>query len=390
LEDLKGAILADIDGVTADPEMKFFVEDLVNYLVNKNDFNTLVKLEKVTSTGDKPLIEKAVNDAEKIRQRKSSPKLSPSKSEAEEKIFTEGAMFEAPLTGEEPMSRNDQLFDLTRRSPLENLTARILMNRYTKSELVRIYSNVYNDSPEGKTKEQIADGLISALEQDGFILPTTTRGLGMKKRSPKGQFVKHKNALKKLQEKSVIRGRGLQDTVGGRCADFGRYCIYLPHLELNFLSIRRKRLPHQRQAKTIRGGFEQVPITPQFTELLMDIIEDQGISKTQFLSLPLEERTLLKTILDKSKVEYDNLTTEEEDDEELMLDDTSYIENRFEIVRGQILAGNDNPQLFTELEFLLRQLKQQGKLGDDVGRVFSPLNRVMGVPAPRGLPMISV
>lgn len=86
-------------------------------------------------------------------------------------------------------------------------------------------------------------------------------------------------------------------------------------------------------------------MTSKFKDLLMNIIETGKLDQQEYNQLSNEDKKTID-LLFKNNVIY-KLHNQEELDKMI---------NRFNIVKGEIMIGNDNPQLLKELKYLILSL----------------------------------
>jgi len=130
---------------------------------------------------------------------------------------------------------------------------------------------------------------------------------------------------------------------------FGRYIIHRHHLSDNVVMLRHK-----------RGGaivsHPTTKVTPKLSQIFKTIIKNQKPSYDQMSSLSKDEHSYLHKVLHDSKLD---------DQLEISSPDKSVQEqenDRFEILKGEIRAGNDNAQLVKEFKLLLLKLIQEGRI----------------------------
>jgi hypothetical protein len=160
-----------------------------------------------------------------------------------------------------------------------------------------------------------------------------------------------------------IYGRGIREnTHSDTYCEFGKYKLHMPSLKNNILSLKYKS----------RGVISSIPkqiISPEFTEFLIELIREGKINNSLYKTLNQIDKKLFFTICKKSQIDETlgithNLLT---DDEEEKL-------NNFIKLKGEIMSGNNNPQLLRELRSYVLDFYKDSKLRKD--EAFSLLSEI--------------
>lgn len=167
------------------------------------------------------------------------------------------------------------------------------------------------------------------------------------------QFGKQGNGIVKKQKRNFTKivGKGIQLPEQKKTyLEFGKYAISIPALENNVLT-----------AKYVVNGatIPSMPsqrITEKMSDLLHNFINTQHLDKKQFEKLEHQDKKLFFKLMKGSGLNssYDikiEKTKEEEQEEE-----------RFELVKGIYIAGNDNPQIKEELKHFIIKFMNDGRL----------------------------
>jgi hypothetical protein len=182
------------------------------------------------------------------------------------------------------------------------------------------------------------------LENDRLgSLPTEwrdaiTQGAGVKKtKKPKRQYG------------GKIIGYGIKAKQENRYEDFGRWIIHMPSLRRSVLNLK---FPSQ-------GAIPKMPqkaIGKELTEFLLDTVEGGRINNRLLEKLPEGDQSFFKSLARQAGILHQN-------EEELKDEDFE----RFELLRGQVMAGNDNAQILKEMKVLLIKLVGNNKIPKQQG-----------------------
>ena len=166
--------------------------------------------------------------------------------------------------------------------------------------------------------------------------------------------VKNKVQPKYISRQKMI-GKGISLNETPKYIEFGKYCISIPHLNNDILRVKYK--------KTMVDvpNFKN-KISTDFVDFLENFIDTQKINDRQLEKLSKEEQKIFKKLINKSgldvkyKVKYykDEIDKQEED--------------RFNLVKGQYIAGNDNPKVKDELRKFIIKFMMEGKITKKEGQ----------------------
>ena len=158
--------------------------------------------------------------------------------------------------------------------------------------------------------------------------------------------------LKYIQGKSVqgfrhhvIYGRGIQKSTAERYREFGKYVIHIPSLKKSILNLKFKS----------RGFIPQIPntlISEDFREMIENILENQRLPVHIFNKLSKNEQKLFEKVAQMAEIDdVLGIKVDNSENKEAL--------KRFEILRGQLLAGNDNEEIRKELKaYILRFMNE--------------------------------
>jgi hypothetical protein len=208
----------------------------------------------------------------------------------------------------------------------------------------------------GFVKTKIGDDLFPALDYPEVM----KRGFGMKNRQLKHNDELHAQAqlnsmprvafqVKKKGRPPVKIGKGIdvqipQDTY----KTFGKHLIHYPALRDDYkLSIK-----YPSRSKNV--GKVKV-VSPEYRELLMDMLERGVLSDRMYDKLVDEEKQHFNQAVKASGLmETIKLKPVDEDKKDLV--------ERFKVLRGQFIAGNNAPTLIKELRSVILHFMEKGQI----------------------------
>jgi hypothetical protein len=127
--------------------------------------------------------------------------------------------------------------------------------------------------------------------------------------------------------------------------------LHVPSLEKSILNIK---FP----------SFANVPNLPQrlissdLKDFLLDLFQNSVVNKNLFNKLSKEDQRLFTELCKKAQVDKTLGVSVEEDNSDM---------KRFELVRGEIIAGNDNPALLKEMKLLTLKFIATGRIPKATG-----------------------
>jgi hypothetical protein len=170
-----------------------------------------------------------------------------------------------------------------------------------------------------------------------------------------GSGVKSKIKINEPNIKLKV-GRGLSVVEQPTFKEYGKYAIHIPMLEnKDLLNIKYKSLgpvPKFRQP---------IAVSDIFKEFLLDVLETGKPNPRVYSQIETDERKLFEEMSIGAGVwNIFNLkrTTTDTDEEE---------SKRFELLRGEVLAGNNNPKILKELRMLVIKFMNNGKIRKNEG-----------------------
>jgi hypothetical protein len=171
-------------------------------------------------------------------------------------------------------------------------------------------------------------------------------------------------------KRRVVRGGGIERNSSARWVDFGRYCIHVPSLKTYVLCVKYPSLASI-------PDLPKVDLSEELRDFLLDLTsggnprnppgsQSARIDQRLYAALSKEDKHLFDTLAHRAQV-----------DEQLGLRlDKNLWEpkgvsggyppeddlKQFEIVRGEIIAGNDAPELLEQLKKFVLKFLRDGTL----------------------------
>ena len=169
---------------------------------------------------------------------------------------------------------------------------------------------------------------------------------------------------RKIEPKIRMKiGRGISVQQAPTYREFGKYAIHVPQLENgDILNIKYRSLGPVPK-------FKPVPVSDIFRDFLLDVIETGKPNPRVYSQIEPKERKLFEDMSIGAGVwkgfGLKRTTTDDEADEL----------KRFELLRGEAMAGNNSPKILQELRKLVIKFMSDGRLRKAEG-----LNILMQIP----------
>ena len=162
----------------------------------------------------------------------------------------------------------------------------------------------------------------------------------------------------KIQPKFITRqkmiGKGI--TVDSpKYIEFGKFCISIADLNNDVLRVKY-------QTTMVDVPNFKNKVSSDFVDFLNNFIETQKISERQLEKLPKEEQKIFRNLINKS-----GLNVKYKVKDYKTVDETAE-EDRFNLVKGQYMAGNDNPRVKDELRKFIIKFMMENKINKKEGQ----------------------
>lgn len=180
-----------------------------------------------------------------------------------------------------------------------------------------------------------------------------------------GMVVPSKKSVIHTKPRYII-GHGIDPMPTEKFITFGNYLINKPLLfNQNRLAVK---YPSQAQVKDIPSQI----ISQELTDLLKYIIKHKKVDYKLYSSLSKKETQIFHTLINKAKLDqylgFEGYTNDEEDKQM----------KRFELLRGEVLAGNNNREVLKELRELIMNFMATNKMRKSEGnQILYELNSII-------------
>jgi hypothetical protein len=230
--------------------------------------------------------------------------------------------------------------------------------KYGRSRSPSIESN-----PSPKTIKPIRRKVIE--EEEGYVSPLEEPGGGG------GRAIGKKPNKKKDEGGSGLRniitsgrkpqilikkiGRGIAPVEEPSHIEFGKHLLHANNLRKGILSLHHKG----------GGRVASIPvqnISEDLRDFIVDILQHKKASQKDYSRLPIQEQKLFEKFATGAGVFHNlGLKTPHDDDDKKNLE-------RFEVLRGEWMAGNNSHELIRELRKLVIHFMDEGRLTKGQGR----------------------
>ncbi len=104
---------------------------------------------------------------------------------------------------------------------------------------------------------------------------------------------------------------------------------------------------------------KRTPISSYFTDFLVDLLDTGMINVDLYKKLTFKDNRIFENLVVRAKLanQLGYHKIEQKFDE-------NNLTQRFEVLRGEIIAGNSNAELIEELKFVIKELNKIGKISD--------------------------
>ena len=178
----------------------------------------------------------------------------------------------------------------------------------------------------------------------------TKFGSGIIKALPNQRSALPKPNMSKMK---VGRGIAVKETPSYR--EYGKYAIHLPQLEQqDTLNVKYKSLGQIPK-------FKPMPVSDVFRDFILDLLDNGKPNARVYTQIPTDERKFFEEMSIGAGV-WNGLglkrTTTSNDEEE---------NKRFELLKGEYMAGNNNPKVMSDLRRLIVKMMNDGRIRKNQG-----------------------
>jgi len=158
---------------------------------------------------------------------------------------------------------------------------------------------------------------------------------------------------KGIKKKKIGKGLSVKETPSYR--EYGKYAIHIPQLEQqDMLNVKYKSLGQIPK-------FKPVPVSDIFRDFIIDLLDNGKPNARVYTQIAPEERKFFEEMSIGAGV-WNGLglkrTTTSTDEEEA---------KRFELLKGEYIAGNNNPKVISELRRLVVKMMSDGRIRKSQG-----------------------
>lgn len=176
---------------------------------------------------------------------------------------------------------------------------------------------------------------------------------GYLREEPSSSSSSQKTGLGLKRISKVGRGISVKETPSYK--EYGKYAIHIPQLEQHdLLNIKYKSLGQIPK-------FKPIAVSDVFRDFILDLLDNGKPNIRVYTQIPTEERKYFEEMSIGAGV-WNSLglkrTTTSTDEEE---------NTRFELLRGEYLAGNNNPKVIGELRKLVVKMMNDGRIRKNQG-----------------------
>ena len=151
-----------------------------------------------------------------------------------------------------------------------------------------------------------------------------------------------------------VVGKGIEPSGNEKYRQFGKLIIHIPSLKKGILNIKFKSMASIPK-------FPQSYISQNCIDLLFELLDQHHLNHNQFNRLNQKEKKLLMECFTFADLD-DVLGIKPQIDE-----DYRRQLKEFQILRGQVIAGNNAEQLLHQLESYIKTFMEQGNLSKQEG-----------------------
>jgi len=159
----------------------------------------------------------------------------------------------------------------------------------------------------------------------------------------------------KFITKAKMIGKGVTINETPKYIEFGKYCLSIPDLNNEIL-----RVKYQKTMVDVPNFKKN--ISNDFVDFIENFIDTQKINDRQLEKLSKEEQKLFKRLINKSGLDVKYKVKDYKDESDVKEED------RFNLVKGQYMAGNDNPRVKEELRKFIIKFMMEGKINKKEGQ----------------------
>jgi hypothetical protein len=229
------------------------------------------------------------------------------------------------------------------------------VNEEAKQQQSSISTNTSKQTKGRPKKELVIEGDDEELGADAGKVAMSGATTAGGEQDLDAAVVESGSGIKRFKKIKIKVGKGIAVEAQPTYKELGKYAIHWGQLVNNdILNVKYKSL----------GGipkFKPVAVSDVFKDFLIDLMETGKVNKRIYDQVPVEERKLFENIASGAgissalKLQKTKSNQDVEDNK------------RFEILKGEYLAGNNSPTLIRELRRFIVRYMNEGKITKNSG-----------------------
>ena len=154
----------------------------------------------------------------------------------------------------------------------------------------------------------------------------------------------------------LLQSNGVKLNVS-RYREFGNHMLHFYLLLEGYILIKHK------ANSNVTGIFKsRIKISERLQLVIVNLLDTNEVDYQNLRYCSEKEKNLFNELMTKTKLKYElNF-----DPKKMDLDETDLID-KFNVIKGEIMAGNDNAELLEEAQFIIKKLINIGKIDAEVG-----------------------
>ena len=151
-----------------------------------------------------------------------------------------------------------------------------------------------------------------------------------------------------------IIGKGISTDESERYKEFGKYLLHIPSLKKGILNLK---FPSFASIPTVK----QTTLSRDLLDLIVDLMETNQVNKRLYTRMSKEDQDFFYTIAQKAGIDQTlglGIRVNETHKNDM---------ERFNLVRGQVIAGNNNPEVLRELKQYIVKFMRDGTMSKHQG-----------------------
>jgi hypothetical protein len=336
-----------MDNLPSKVELRQALEQLYIALASQSSRETTKTLQRIEDL--LKLTPQQLNELQTVKEQiKREAENEPIEAEA---MVIEPQVIQAIVSGEQPYPTPEEFKN---RKKTKKTSTGSLTKAYSREDKKAILQTLSDkgEIPYTRTQLRTTDTNVADYDriyEEWYNSRKTTgepvpEGSGMKKRRNRMRG----KGINVVKPENVDMSRGIQKIPS--YVPFGRYLVNTHRLDNDNILMMR----------TAKGGaIKEIPatkVTPKLSGVFKRIIDGGLLDFDGLSDLSAEDKQMLYNVSSKAQIAHKLSIPKPNKDEQ------EKEENRFMVLKGEIIAGNDNPKLVKELKTMIVRLMNQRKL----------------------------